>query len=265
MRFGAMNFPVRPLRKEIEAIGALGFDYLELTMDAPMAHHEVLRQQKAQILKALADGGLGLVCHLPTFVSTADLTPALRRASRDEMRQSLELAVELGAEKIVAHPPAVGFMGALAMDLARPLVNEALAGFLEHAESIGVSICLENMFPRYRIGVEPEEFAPLLAAHPDLRLTLDLGHAFVEAKGDGRLMAFIRTLGHRIGHLHVSDNKGKRDEHLPVGRGAIPFGRVAGALQEYARIDTVTLEIFTDRREDLVTSRDAFRRIMESA
>jgi len=33
MLYGAMNFPVRPILKELEAISELKFDYLELTMD----------------------------------------------------------------------------------------------------------------------------------------------------------------------------------------------------------------------------------------
>jgi sugar phosphate isomerase/epimerase len=265
MRFGAMNFPVRPVVEEIKAIGALGFDYLELTLDAPLAHHDVVRRQRSEILAALADAGMGLVCHLPTFVYTADLTPAIRQASRDEMRRSLDVAADLGAEKVVAHPPASGFMGAYAEDLVEPLAAEGLAEMLDHAEARGVSICLENMFPRYRLGVEPSFFAPLLESHPNLRITLDTGHAFIEGRRGGRLMDFIKALGSRIGHLHVSDNNGRRDEHLPLGQGKIPFDRVARALRRDARIDTVTLEIFTPRRQGLIASRDAFRRLMQAA
>jgi sugar phosphate isomerase/epimerase len=265
MRFGAMNFPVRPVVDEIRAIAALGFDYLELTLDAPQAHHAVVRRQRQEILGALAGAGLGLVCHLPTFVSTADLTPALRQASRDEIRRSLDIAADLGAEKVVAHPPAIGFMGAMAMDLVRPLVAEGLSELLTYAASLKVSVCLENMFPRYRMGVEPAEFEPLLAAWPDLRLTLDIGHAFIETRKAKRLLTFIETLGHRIGHLHLSDNRGQRDEHLPLGQGRIPYDRVAKSLARHVAVDTVTLEIFTSRREDLVDSREAFRRLMASA
>ena len=262
MRFGAMNFPVRPVVEEIRAIANLGLDYLELTLDAPLAHHAVVRQQRSEILGALADAGLGLVCHLPTFVHTADLTPALRQASRDEIRRSLDAAAELGAEKVVAHPPAIGFMGALVMDLVRPLVAEGMTAMLTHAASLGVCVCLENMFPRYRVGVEPSEFEPLLAAWPELRLTLDVGHAFIDDRKTRRLMVFIETLGHRIGHLHLSDNGGQRDEHLPLGQGRIPYARIARALKRQVDVDTVTLEIFTDRREDLIDSRDFFRRLV---
>ena len=42
MQFGAMNFPVTPVLDEIETFARLGFDYLELAMDPPMAHHSNL-------------------------------------------------------------------------------------------------------------------------------------------------------------------------------------------------------------------------------
>ena len=74
MQFGAMNFPVKPVLDEIDAFARLGFDYLELAMDPPMAHHSVLASTRAAIARALKANSLDLVCHLPTFLSTADLT-----------------------------------------------------------------------------------------------------------------------------------------------------------------------------------------------
>lgn len=265
MRFGAMNFPLRPVVDEVEAIGALGFDYLELTLDAPLAHHDVVRREKAAILSALSDHGMGLVCHLPTFVSTADLTPAIREASRDEIRRSLDLAAEMGAEKVVAHPPMISGLGALAEDRVRPLVEEGLAELLDHGVDLDVQICLENMFPRLRVGVEPADFVPWLEMYPGLQLTLDTGHAHIAGRRGRRLIDFVERLGPRIGHLHVSDNKGRRDDHLPVGRGRVPFDKLARALKRHASIETITLEIFTPKRSDLVASREAFRRFIDTA
>ena len=34
MQYGSMNFPIRPVIEEIESIGRLGFDFMELAMDA---------------------------------------------------------------------------------------------------------------------------------------------------------------------------------------------------------------------------------------
>ena len=64
MRFGAMNFPVRPVLEELDAIGALQMDYLELAMDSPMAHYRLIREQKDAIRRTLWRWKMGLVCHL---------------------------------------------------------------------------------------------------------------------------------------------------------------------------------------------------------
>ena len=45
MRYGAMNFPIKPVLKELEAFANLGFDYLELTLDSPLAHYSIIRKQ----------------------------------------------------------------------------------------------------------------------------------------------------------------------------------------------------------------------------
>src|SRR5271157_2999789 len=91
MLYGAMNFPVRPILQELETISRLGFDYLELTMDPPKAHHTTIRQQRDQLLKKLQEFQMRLVCHLLTFVSTADLTDSLRETSVREILDSLEV------------------------------------------------------------------------------------------------------------------------------------------------------------------------------
>ena len=85
MLYGAMNFPIKPILEEIEDIAAWGFDYLELAMDPPNAHFSIIRDKRAQILSALDTHSMRLVCHLPTFVSIADLTESIRKASLNEM------------------------------------------------------------------------------------------------------------------------------------------------------------------------------------
>ena len=202
MQFGAMNFPVLPILEEIDMFAGLGFDYLELAMDPPMAHYSTLKSMQPVITRALKDTGLGLICHLPTFLSTADLTDSLRRASVMEVRRSLELAAEMGARKVVLHPSMVSGMGAF---------------------------------------------------------VLDTGHANIDNQRERRLMRLVQQFGRKIGHLHFSDNFGKRDDHLPIGRGSIDFVELVLGLKEIGYDDTLTLEVFDPDRQMLVESRDLIK------
>lgn len=251
-----MNSPLRPLLDEVDAIAALGFDFLELTMDPPYAHHGAIRQQEKEFLRGLERTGLALVCHLPTFVSTADLTESLREASIQETIQSLRVAAVLHPLKVVLHPSFIQGLGAAMIERARPLAEQALDRILEEAGSLGVSLCVENLFPRSLSLFNPEDFASILEKFPAVRLTLDTGHAHIGAKGEDRAVAFIRRFGGRIGHIHASDNSGREDEHLPIGVGTTDFKLIVKALKGIGYDETITLEVFSRDTDYLKISRE---------
>jgi sugar phosphate isomerase/epimerase len=265
MLYGAMNFPIKPILEEIEEIAALGFDYLELAMDPPNAHFSTVRESRDQIQSALASHSMQLVCHLPTFVSIADLTESIRHASLDEMFHSLEVAAELNALKVVLHPGHIGGLGIFVMDMAQAYGLQSLEAIITKAEQLELCVCLENMFPRFQSFFKPSHFKDILERFPDLKLTLDTGHANIGAQDHQKIVDFIRQFSHRIGHVHLSDNLGRRDDHLPMGQGTINFQEVAAALNGCGYDDTITLEIFSEDRRHLQASKDAFAVMLAKA
>ena len=265
MLYGAMNFPVKPLLEEIEELAALGFDYLELAMDPPGAHFSTIRENQKEIQSALASHCMRLVCHLPTFVSIADLTESIRRASLDEMYHSLEVAAELNALKVVLHPGHIGGLGIFVMDMVQGLGMQSLAAIIARADQLGLCVCLENMFPRLQSFFEPAHFKDILESFANLKLTLDSGHANIGAGENNRIKEFVQQFSHRIGHVHLSDNSGRRDEHLPLGKGKINFHKIAAALTECGYDDTITLEIFSEDRRQLQKSRQTFVKMLAGA
>jgi sugar phosphate isomerase/epimerase len=264
MQYGAMNFPVKPLLEEIDKISALGFDYLELTMDPPQTHYKQVERQKKEIRKALNDYHLGLVCHLPTFVYTADLTESLRKASLEEVFGSLEVAADLNPLKIVLHPSYIGGLSTFVIDQAAQLALQSLEAILEKSAQLGLFVCLENMFPRYHNLVNPQDFIAIFKRFPTLKLTLDTGHANIGSPGGKKILDFIHTFTDRIGHVHASDNFGKEDNHLPLGTGTIHFPEVIKALKKTGYDETITFEIFSQEKDYLRISRDKFAEMLAS-
>lgn len=197
---------------------------------------------------------MGLMCHLPTFVHIADLTESIRRASVEEMRGSLETAAELGVEKAVLHPGHLFGLAPFVAETALGNAYDSMARIAERARSLGVVLCAENMPPNCHAFVEPEDFDPLFDAFPEFRITLDVGHANIDDKTGKRAVAFIRRFGGRIGHLHLSDNKGKHDDHIRLGKGSVDLKGIGRALNAAGYDGTVTLEIFSDNLSDLEAS-----------
>ena len=67
---------------------------------------------------------------------------------------------------------------------------------------------------------------------------------------------FINLFADRIDHIHISDNFGKEDNHLPIGTGTIDFPKIVKALKEIGYNKTITLEIFSRDKDYLKISRD---------
>jgi sugar phosphate isomerase/epimerase len=258
MLYGAMNFPVRPVMDEIEEIANLGFDYLELAMDPPEAHYSVIRKNRNLIVKALNIHSLQLVCHLPTFVSAADLTDSIRKASLKETLASLEVAAELAALKVVLHPGHAGGLGIFVMETVLQFALESLEAIIAKGNQLGICICLENMFPRHQLFFKPDNFSEIFEKYPNLKLTFDTGHANIDGRNGQRILDFLNRFGRQIGHIHISDNLGKRDDHLPIGAGTIDFPQVARAIKNCGYDDTITFEIFTEDRRFLQASKKKF-------
>jgi len=264
MLYGAMNFPVSPLFSEIESFAQMGFDYLELAMDPPMAHYSMLSKNMDEIKHSLKDKGLGLICHLPTFVLTADLTEQIRHSSVEEMLRSLEVAAELGAKKVVLHPSIVFGMGTFVMDTVKGYFFEFLAEMVAAANRLKLTICLENMMPRNMLGVEPADFEEIFERFPNLQMTLDTGHANIGTPAGSRLFELVKRFGNRLGHIHISDNLAKRDDHLAVGQGTVDFSTLISRLVKLGYDDTITLEIFDQDRRMLTESRDTIKRLFNT-
>ena len=264
MIYGATNHPLRPLTEEIKTLVSLGFDYLELCLDPPHGLPEKLRPRLAEIRSVLAGVGLGLpVVHLPTFVWLADVYSSIREASLTEVFKALDLAAEIGAEKAVLHPGYLTGLMTFTPDIGKGYAAESLDKILEQAAGLGVTICLENMFPRAGHMHRPEEFTAVLDRHPGLMMTLDLGHANIRAPRD-QAAAFVQIARGRIGHVHVGDNNGQEDEHLPLGAGRLDLAGGLAAIKASGYDRTITLEVFSPDRDYLAMSLKKVRDVWDS-
>lgn len=256
MLYGAMNFPINPVLDELDAIADLGFDYMELTMDPTQAHYSTIREKEKTLIKALERHRLALVCHLPTFVSTADITKRIREVSVNEVLESLQTAADLNSLKVVLHPGHIRGLGVYVKDLAKAYMLESLEAIVSRADQLKLPVCLENMFPAANSLIEPDDFSDALEQFPTLKLTLDTGHANIEDRGEERILGFINRFGNRIDHIHASDNLGREDNHLPIGTGTVDFPTIVSALKGIGYDNTITLEIFSRDRDYLSISRD---------
>jgi len=90
-----------------------------------------------------------------------------------------------------------------------------LAGSLVEQKS---RLMLENVYED-----DPDDIRIILEGLKlqNVGFCLDAGHLF--AFGQSQLQPWLEELGSYIGQLHLHDNHGRSDEHLPLGHGKIDF------------------------------------------
>lgn len=262
MQFGVMNSPLLDLRQEIEGVGQSPFDYIEITLDPPCAHYLDVVAHAPELWQLLQARNLPVICHMPTFVSLGDLSPHIREGSIIEVVGGMEAAAALGAQKITLHPPFFSGMGRYAREASIEVMLESLDFLTAKAYEYGLEVCLENLAGRdNELGSNPESMTELLERYPDASMTFDIAHAFVQG-GHAAIERFFELCHERIRHIHISDNWGHSDDHLPLGAGGLDLPAIAGLLQKYGYDDTITLEVFAPDRTYRDVSLERFKDVL---
>jgi len=264
MKYGAMNLPIKSITEEIEELGKLGFDYIELTIDAPESTPEKILKNKDAINDLLNAYQLELIAHLPTFISIADLYESIRKASIDETTRALEAGVALGITKYVLHPGTIRGLGRQVKNQAHKYADKSLAAIINKAHELQVTLCIENMFPETHGPTEPHDFENTFSKYHELKFTLDIAHAHI-GTSKNRSSEFIQRYPEKLRHIHISDNYGKEDNHLPIGAGMIYFGKIFKELKMIGYDDTMTIEVFSRDRDYLKMSREKVAKMWQAA
>ncbi|HQK99383.1 MAG TPA: sugar phosphate isomerase/epimerase family protein [Smithellaceae bacterium] len=219
--------------------------------------HDVLdRLDEEQCKKdaaRLADAGLNVTFHAP-FV---DLRPGalderLRKASLERIRQAVDLAPLFRPLKIVCHACFDERYYVDCDDLWLSQSRKTWRDIITAAQSAQAMIVLENVYEK-----DPGLLVRLHHALDGeaVGLCFDTGH--FNAFAGVSLEQWLSQSGRLIRHLHLHDNFGKRDEHLPIGAGTFPFVRLFEYLRDAGIRPTVTLE--AHRREHLWQSAEKIR------
>ncbi len=209
------------------------------------------RSETGRAAAALAASGLACTFHAPFLdLNPGALDREVRLLTQRKFLEVLEMARIFSPRTIVFHPgyDRWRYDGNVSAWLEESLKTwpEVISAARERAPA--TKILLENIYE-----TEPSSLAALLS-RPELReagFCFDTGH--FQLFHEAGLEVWLEMLGGRLGEIHLHDNKGDADRHLPLGRGSFPFDRLFGELGKLNRSDLIlTLEAHS--REDLEQS-----------
>ncbi len=201
-------------------------------------------ERLAQAARLLQEAGLATTIH----AAFMDLNPGavdatIRQATRERFEQVFQAAEILRPRVIVFHP---------GLDELRHGNNRAAwlknsidfwQGFLARASAIGSTIAVENIFEK-----EPSSLRDLLEAinSPFFRHCFDVGHWNMFSTVG--LEEWFAEMGSFMAEIHLHDNFGQADEHLPLGEGEIDFDQLFDLLNRFAPDAVWTIEAHSNER-----------------
>ncbi|MEJ5293449.1 MAG: sugar phosphate isomerase/epimerase family protein [Candidatus Methanosuratincola sp.] len=194
--------------------------------------------------------------HAPIIdLNIASASEKVRRLSMELVRESVDHARELGALLLVVHPGSFPPDGRGDPETHWRLNLESLSEICGYASRERVVVCLENMPAGSRLFFQtPGEFLRASEEGMDFQVALDLGHAHTRhLTGE-----FLSLLKGRLRHLHLHDNMGDVDSHLPVDRGTIDWRLVKSEIGSASLTAVVEANTPHEALESLAAARQVF-------
>lgn len=231
-----VNLPFPMLLENLEGVVAMGLQP-ELFFDGQTLDHlswpEVQRASRK-----LRQKEIPITFHAPFM----DLNPGavdekVRQVTAHRFQQIMGLVPHFYPRVIVFHPGYDRWRYDNDVDLWLEKSLLTWAPLVEQAAAFSVKLALENVFEE-----DPVILSRLLSAidSPFFGYCLDSGHGKLFSKVP--IVDWIEVLGSRLLELHLHDNHGQADDHLPLGQGEIDFQSIFSALQRKKLQPIITIE-----------------------
>lgn len=192
----------------------------------------------SELGEALRAKSLRTTIHGPFMdMSPGGADEGVRELTAERFSYLIESTVELNPKAIVLHGgyDERYFDGDSELWLAQSV--KTWTPLAKEAERAGVVLAVENIFEE-----RPDTLKELVEAidSPNLRICLDVGH--INLYSAVSMKEWFASLGPYIAELHIHDNFGVRDDHLPVGDGAIDFPLFFSLVTKFAGEPIYTIE-----------------------
>ncbi|MCD4784758.1 MAG: sugar phosphate isomerase/epimerase [Candidatus Eremiobacteraeota bacterium] len=185
-----------------------------------------------------------LIMHGPLFdLSLTSRDSEIANISSRRYEQALYAARSLNIEKIVFHTQYNTQLRLPAY--IKSWLNgtaEFFSKVLEKAGNEKITIFIENMFDE-----DPDLIGKLMetVSSPRIGVCLDVGHVNVYSVYPPSY--WIKKLSPYLKYFHLSDNSGKVDKHLPLGRGTLDFCEIFKTIEEERIYPEFCIEMYSEK------------------
>ena len=240
----------------LESLKSIGYDGVEV----PIFNHDLDYITWARRLDELGLERTAVTVRTPED-NPISADAKIRQAGIDANKRALDCCAAVGATHLVGplHSALGAFSGAGPTDTEMALGIDSMRAVAEHAESVGVSLCVEalNRFECYFLTSHDDAKRFVSAVdHPRCNIMYDTFHANIEEKN---VADAIRRNADVIRHVHISEN----DRSTP-GHGNVPWKDTFDTLHEVKYDGWLMIEAFGLALPELAAATKIWRRMYES-
>lgn len=249
VKFGCLTNPTKNILDEIKSIKKHGFDFVEIGIEWPEGSVEKLLKNRKKIIELLKKNDMFAIAHTAWWMDFSSSYPYVRKAWIKEAKRKIDVAKKLGINQITFHTHSramTHFYRRYTQEVMKNFIS-SMKELVRYANRKNVQIQVENAGEIGEI-VDFKLIKYIADNLPEIKIHLDVGHAFLFG-GMKNIKKFILTFKDRIVHLHFHDNHGKKDEHLPIGKGKINYKTIVRLLKKIDYDKTITFEVFTSRKD----------------
>jgi len=228
-----------PLKKALKRLADAGFKRVEMSRT-----HAALKPSP----ELLDDFGLNVwAIHGALGANAASTDEAARKKAVAD-----ETELMRAAHSFAPCPYVVHYLNRSNGPAAGEAFRQSIEALLSCAERERLILCIETVPYKPEVNERYADTAEVAAfvrsfASPSLKICVDVNHSNLNED----LGAAIANCAGLIGNVHVSDNHGRREEHLPPGEGIIDFPGAFGALLRAGYSGPLNLEVAAGREWSL--------------
>jgi sugar phosphate isomerase/epimerase len=249
------------LEEALDRIARHGFKYLNFLSFPYCWPRNLSASARKDLKRQFSSRGLEIVSldWLFTEINLASPNPGLRGESIRQMKENIELAIELEAKVLVIMAgKSVGLIPVPFEEMWK-LSKGAIQECLDLIGNNDLTLGLEN--GPYALLNDSSSLIRMVQeiGSEKCRILFDVGNANIKENPT----AGIKKIGKYLCLVHLSDNDGKTFAHLPVGMGNIDFQSVADVLR---KINYTGVSIFEPTYEratenDIVDSKEKLEKM----
>jgi sugar phosphate isomerase/epimerase len=180
------------------------------------------------------------IVHAPSInINLASLNSNVRNASEKTILKAADFAHNVDADILVSH------VGRLSRDYPRKLAEKSMKNainslktLVRSSNDLGIVFTVENDLRSSDqvLAAYPEQIESIIES-TGCKLTFDIGHANTV----GKIKEFLKLDEFTV-NVHLHDNNGIKDEHLPVGEGNIDFSSVFKEMRNWRNNKPLIIE-----------------------